>query len=106
MFILFSLIYYIFTHYKKNGAYDCFFRYYFFFQIHKVDVDSKDILTWKEAGMFVSEPIFVPRPHCKSEDDGILCVTLLGNTFYLPILAVCLLFGILSLFIFRRNLTK
>ena len=31
--------------------------------------------------MFVSEPIFVPRPHCKSEDDGILCVTLLGNSF-------------------------
>ena len=44
-----------------------------------MDVDSRDILTWKEAGMFVSEPIFVPRPHCKSEDDGILCVTLLGN---------------------------
>ena len=68
-----------------------FYKILFFFQIHKVDVDSKDILTWKEAGMFVSEPIFVPRPHCKSEDDGILCVTLLGNTFYLPILAVCLL---------------
>ena len=47
-----------------------------------MDVDSRDILTWKEAGMFVSEPIFVPRPHCKSEDDGILCVTLLGNNSF------------------------
>jgi carotenoid cleavage dioxygenase-like enzyme len=50
----------------------------FFFQIYKVDVDSRDISTWKEAGYFVSEPIFVPRPHCKDEDDGVLCVTLLN----------------------------
>ena len=28
--------------------------------------------------MFVSEPIFVPRPHSQTEDDGVLCVTLLG----------------------------
>ena len=30
--------------------------------------------------MFVSEPIFVPRPHARDEEDGVLCITLLGIT--------------------------
>ena len=43
-------------------------------------MDSRDILTWKETGMFVSEPVFVPKPHSKAEDEGILCVNLLSAT--------------------------
>jgi len=47
--------------------------------IHKIDADSKDILTWKESGFHVSEPIFVPKPHSQGEDEGILCINLLNN---------------------------
>ena len=43
-------------------------------------MDSRDIITWKEAGVFVSEPVFVPKPHAESEDEGVLCVTLLNAT--------------------------
>lgn len=37
-------------------------------------------MTWKETGIFVSEPVFVPKPHSKAEDEGILCVNLLSAT--------------------------
>ena len=37
-------------------------------------------MTWKEAGIFVSEPVFVPKPHANAEDEGVLCVTLLNAT--------------------------
>ena len=43
-------------------------------------MDSRDIMTWKEAGIFVSEPVFVPKPHANAEDEGVLCVTLLNAT--------------------------
>ena len=45
-----------------------------------MDADSRDILTWKENGIFVSEPVFVPKPNSKSEDEGVLCINLLSAT--------------------------
>ncbi|XP_053676570.1 carotenoid isomerooxygenase [Anopheles nili] len=38
----------------------------------KVDVVSKSRLTWCEANVYPSEPIFVPAPEPKSEDDGVV----------------------------------
>ena len=49
-------------------------------QIYKVDVDTRDILTWKETGVFVSEPVFVPKPCSKNEDEGVLCINLISAT--------------------------
>ncbi len=50
------------------------------FQIYKVDMESKDIMTWKDPGYYVSEPTFVARPEAEAEDDGVLLVTLLNAT--------------------------
>ncbi|XP_055612712.1 carotenoid isomerooxygenase isoform X2 [Uranotaenia lowii] len=38
----------------------------------KVDVLNKTKLTWCEENVYPSEPIFVPNPYPKSEDDGVV----------------------------------
>ncbi|XP_072388973.1 carotenoid isomerooxygenase isoform X1 [Diabrotica undecimpunctata] len=38
----------------------------------KVDVESKTTKTWGEPNCYPSEPIFVPSPEPKSEDDGVV----------------------------------
>ncbi|XP_050504093.1 carotenoid isomerooxygenase isoform X1 [Diabrotica virgifera virgifera] len=38
----------------------------------KVDVESKTTKTWGEPNCYPSEPIFVPNPEPKSEDDGVV----------------------------------
>ncbi|KAL4715571.1 hypothetical protein ACJJTC_009197 [Scirpophaga incertulas] len=40
--------------------------------IIKVDTWTGTIVTWGELGCYPSEPVFVPAPHSKSEDDGVL----------------------------------
>ncbi|CRL08261.1 CLUMA_CG020902, isoform A [Clunio marinus] len=47
----------------------------------KIDVVNKTSILWTESNCYPSEPIFVPSPNAKSEDDGILLAALLwgGN---------------------------
>ncbi|XP_066594753.1 carotenoid isomerooxygenase isoform X2 [Prorops nasuta] len=48
--------------------------------IIKVDTVYKIYKTWSERNVYPSEPIFVPRPNSKSEDDGlILCALIWGK---------------------------
>lgn len=51
----------------------------FYGTISKVDVESGKVLNWSSAGMFTGEPLFVPNPSGKSEDDGCLLVTILDS---------------------------
>jgi beta,beta-carotene 9',10'-dioxygenase len=39
-------------------------------QIAKVDVRTGDARVWREAGAYPGEPVFVPAPGSKGEDDG------------------------------------
>ncbi|XP_054266986.1 carotenoid isomerooxygenase-like [Macrosteles quadrilineatus] len=43
----------------------------------KVDTDRRTAETWKERGVFPSEPVFVSSPDAKNEDDGVLIYSLL-----------------------------
>ncbi|XP_078350150.1 carotenoid-cleaving dioxygenase, mitochondrial-like [Oculina patagonica] len=43
-----------------------------FGQLVKLNVETKDVVTWKEPGGFVSEPVFVKAPDGKEEDDGVV----------------------------------
>ncbi|KAL8173580.1 UNVERIFIED_CONTAM: Beta,beta-carotene 9',10'-oxygenase [Gekko kuhli] len=38
----------------------------------KVDMHAKETKVWKEAGMYPSEPVFVPDPKATGEDSGII----------------------------------
>ncbi|XP_069598640.1 carotenoid-cleaving dioxygenase, mitochondrial-like [Ranitomeya imitator] len=38
----------------------------------KVDVNTKQCMTWQEDGFYPSEPVFVPSPHSCAEDDGVI----------------------------------
>lgn len=45
--------------------------------LSKINMDTKTLITWGEAGTFPGEPIFVPSPDAQSEDDGvILCIVM------------------------------
>ena len=38
----------------------------------KLNVETKEFVTWEESGGFTSEPVFVKAPDGKAEDDGIV----------------------------------
>jgi len=38
----------------------------------KLDISTGDTARWHEAGLYPGEPVFVPAPHAKAEDDGVL----------------------------------
>ncbi|RVE52616.1 hypothetical protein evm_002735, partial [Chilo suppressalis] len=42
----------------------------------KVDTVTDEVKTWSEADCYPSEPIFVPAPNAKDEDDGVLLSSL------------------------------
>ncbi|XP_045135882.1 carotenoid isomerooxygenase-like isoform X1 [Portunus trituberculatus] len=46
-------------------------------QLVKVDVVNKQHYEWSEDNVYPSEPIFVPTPHGKREDDGVVLSALL-----------------------------
>lgn len=39
----------------------------------KVDLEQRKIVEWKEVGYSPGEPVFVPKPGAKAEDDGEWC---------------------------------
>ena len=43
-----------------------------FGQLIKLNVETKEFVTWKDPGGFVSEPVFVKAPDGKEEDDGVV----------------------------------
>ena len=52
----------------------------FFDRLIKIDVKNKSVKYWMEENTFPGEPIFVPHPNAKNEDDGILLTVFLdGN---------------------------
>ncbi|OXM84323.1 carotenoid oxygenase family protein [Paenibacillus rigui] len=61
-------------------------------QLVKADVHSGASKVWYEAGCYPGEPIFVERPHAKSEDDGVILSVVLdgkqGHSFLLILDAV------------------
>ena len=44
----------------------------FFERLVKLNVETKEFVTWEESGGFTSEPVFVKAPDGKAEDDGIV----------------------------------
>lgn len=62
-------------------------RHGFYNQIVKVDIQTGRDQTWYEAGCYPGEPVFVPAPERKTEDDGVLLSVVLdanqGNSFLL-----------------------
>ena len=43
-----------------------------FGKLVKVNVETKEFVTWEEPGGFASEPVFVKAPDGKAEDDGVI----------------------------------
>ena len=55
----------------------------------KVNVQTKECLYWEEEDCYPSEPLFVPSPDAKDEDDGVVLSTVvgvLGKTSFLLVL--------------------
>jgi len=40
--------------------------------IYKVDVHTRKVLSWREPGILPGEPVFVGKPHAKTEDEGVI----------------------------------
>ncbi|XP_030369996.1 carotenoid isomerooxygenase [Scaptodrosophila lebanonensis] len=58
----------------------------------KVDVLTKTSKTWCEPNVYPSEPIFVPSPNAKSEDDGVLLAAMVVgglNDRYVGLIVIC-----------------
>jgi len=48
-------------------------------QLVKADVKKGESRIWREWGVYPGEPVFVPRPGAKSEDDGVLLSVVLDG---------------------------
>lgn len=58
----------------------------------KVDVVSKTCKTWCEDNIYPSEPIFVPAPEPRSEDDGVILASMVVgglNDRYVGLIVLC-----------------
>jgi beta,beta-carotene 9',10'-dioxygenase len=66
-----------------NGAQDGSF----ITRIQKGDVAEGDVTEWSEAGCYPGEPVFVPAPEARAEDDGVVLSLVLdanaGRSFLL-----------------------
>lgn len=47
-------------------------------KIYKIDVETKDILSWQEEQCYPGEPVFIPDPKSDQEDGGYLLVILMN----------------------------
>uniref|UniRef100_A0A673JE69 Beta,beta-carotene 9',10'-oxygenase-like n=1 Tax=Sinocyclocheilus rhinocerous TaxID=307959 RepID=A0A673JE69_9TELE len=52
--------------------YACGFGHVFGDSLLKMDLEGKKLKVWRHAGLFPSEPVFVPAPDAKDEDDGVV----------------------------------
>lgn len=52
--------------------YACGFGHFFGDSLLKMDLEGKKLKVWRHPGMFPSEPVFVPAPDAKDEDDGVV----------------------------------
>uniref|UniRef100_H3C2K9 Beta-carotene oxygenase 2b n=1 Tax=Tetraodon nigroviridis TaxID=99883 RepID=H3C2K9_TETNG len=65
-------------HYRRYNArpyryfYACGFRHLVGDSLIKMDVGSKSMKVWEQAGFYPSEPVFVPAPNARAEDDGVV----------------------------------
>ena len=55
---------------KKSGFID---------QLVKADVKKGESKIWRERGVYPGEPVFVPRPHARAEDDGVVMTVVLDG---------------------------
>jgi carotenoid cleavage dioxygenase-like enzyme len=59
----------------------------FYNQIVKIDIQNGTSKTWFKENCYPSEPVFVPKPDAKTEDDGIIMTIVLdaekGNSYLL-----------------------
>ena len=60
----------------------------FFDTLHKLDQESGATDTWSEAGCYPGEPVFVPAPGTRDEDNGVLLSLVLDATAGHSILVV------------------
>lgn len=49
-------------------------------QLVKVDVEAGEVTSWSEPGAYAGEPVFVPAPGARREDDGVLLSVVLDAT--------------------------
>ncbi|TKS81485.1 Beta,beta-carotene 9',10'-oxygenase [Collichthys lucidus] len=52
--------------------YGCGFRHLVGDTLIKMDLHGKHMKVWEQPGLYPSEPIFVPSPDAKEEDDGVI----------------------------------
>lgn len=48
--------------------------------IYKIDTRTGQKWAWEEAGVLPGEPVFIPDPHGKAEDDGVILSIVLDNS--------------------------
>lgn len=62
--------------------------------IVKIDTETSEVASWYEAGLYPGEPVFVPAPSARAEDDGVLLSVVLdaasGASFLLVLDAATL----------------
>lgn len=46
-------------------------------KIYKIDVKTKQVLSWEEKECYPGEPVFIPDPRGVNEDDGVLMVVVI-----------------------------
>ncbi|KAI4900050.1 hypothetical protein NFI96_028263, partial [Prochilodus magdalenae] len=64
-----------YTHYNARPYryfYACGFGHVFGDSLLKMDLEGKKLKVWRHPGLFTSEPVFVPAPDAKDEDDGVV----------------------------------
>ncbi|XP_025080912.1 beta,beta-carotene 15,15'-dioxygenase-like [Pomacea canaliculata] len=49
-------------------------------QLTKLDLDKREVVTWKEDGWMPGEPVFVPEPGAAEEDKGVVLCPVLSKT--------------------------
>ncbi|TNN34157.1 Beta,beta-carotene 9',10'-oxygenase [Liparis tanakae] len=59
------------TH-RYRYFYGCGFRHLVGDTLIKMDLNGKHMKVWEEAGLYPSEPVFVPAPDATEEDDGVV----------------------------------
>lgn len=73
-----------FNYTEKNGkeyefVYGIGTKKFVFDHLIKVNVETKEYITWEEPEGFTSEPVFVKRPDGKDEDDGVVLSSVINT---------------------------